>query len=85
MESVVTEERYRQALGAVTRNEGAAGIDRMSTAELETHLLKGTYVTESCEAGRNTKAERRNEATRNSNGARPVYPTTAAAGVDTGI
>ena len=55
MEEVVKEENCRQALGAVTRNGGAAGIDRMTTKELEPHLqanwwilkdklLKGSYV-----------------------------------------
>ena len=55
MEAVVTDENYRLALGAVKRNQGAAGIDRMTTAQLEPHLqanwwilkdklLKGTYV-----------------------------------------
>jgi RNA-directed DNA polymerase len=55
MEAAVTDENYRLALGAVKRNQGAAGIDRMTTAQLEPHLqanwwilkdklLKGTYV-----------------------------------------
>jgi RNA-directed DNA polymerase len=55
MEAVVAEENYRLALKAVQRNQGAAGIDRMTTAELEPHLqahwwilkdklLKGSYV-----------------------------------------
>jgi RNA-directed DNA polymerase len=55
MEQAVAEENYRLALGAVKRNRGAAGIDRMTTAQLEPHLeahwwilkdklLKGTYV-----------------------------------------
>ena len=55
MEAAVKDENYAQALGAVKRNQGAAGIDRMTTAQLETHLqanwwilkdklLKGTYV-----------------------------------------
>jgi RNA-directed DNA polymerase len=55
MEAAVTDENYRLALEAVKRNQGAAGIDRMTTAELEPHLqanwwilkdklLKGTYV-----------------------------------------
>ena len=55
MESVVTGENYKLALQAVTRNKGAAGIDRMTTTELEPHLqanwwilkdklLKGTYI-----------------------------------------
>jgi hypothetical protein len=55
MEAVVGEENCRRALGAVQRNRGAAGIDRMKTTELEAHLkahwekiraklLAGTYV-----------------------------------------
>ncbi len=55
MEAVVADENYRLALAAVKRNQGAAGIDRMTTAQLEPHLqanwwilqdklLKGTYV-----------------------------------------
>lgn len=55
MEAAVTDENCKRALQAVKRNKGAAGIDRMTTAELEPHLaanwwivkdklLKGTYV-----------------------------------------
>jgi group II intron reverse transcriptase/maturase len=55
METVVAEENCKLALTAVKRNQGAAGIDRMTTAQLEPHLkanwwilkdklLKGTYV-----------------------------------------
>ena len=55
MEAAVTEENYQQALGAVKRNRGAGGIDRMTTEDLEPHLqanwwilkdklLKGTYT-----------------------------------------
>jgi RNA-directed DNA polymerase len=55
MEAVVADENYRPALEAVKRNQGAAGIDHMTTAQLESHLqanwwilqdklLKGTYV-----------------------------------------
>jgi group II intron reverse transcriptase/maturase len=55
MDEVVTEENRKLALKAVTQNRGAAGIDRMKTTELESHLqanweiirdklLKGTYV-----------------------------------------
>lgn len=55
MEQVVADGNYRLALEAVKRNRGAAGIDRMTTTELEPHLqgnwwiledklLKGTYV-----------------------------------------
>ena len=55
METAVRDENYAQALAAVKRNRGAAGIDRMTTAQLESHLqanwwilkdklLKGSYV-----------------------------------------
>src|ERR1022692_1016821 len=55
MEAVVTDENCAAAVVAVTRNKGAAGIDRMTTKELENHLqahwkriraklLTGTYV-----------------------------------------
>ena len=55
MDEVVREENCALALQAVTRNKGAAGIDRMKTTELESHLqahgekikaklLAGTYV-----------------------------------------
>jgi hypothetical protein len=55
MDEVVTEENRMRALEAVTRNRGAAGIDRMTTKELEKHLqahwekiraklLAGSYV-----------------------------------------
>lgn len=55
MEEAVGEENRAAGLRAVTRNKGAAGIDRMETAELESHLqanwekikaklLTGTYV-----------------------------------------
>src|SRR5258708_1680809 len=55
MEEAVTEENCRLALAAVKRNQGAAGIARMRTTELESHLqahwakirvklLNGTYV-----------------------------------------
>ena len=55
MEQAVSEENYQFALEAVKRNKGAAGIDRMTTGQLEEHLkakwwilkdklLKGTYV-----------------------------------------
>lgn len=55
MEQVVSLENCRKALEAVKRNQGAPGIDRMQTTELEEHLekngekiraklLAGTYV-----------------------------------------
>jgi RNA-directed DNA polymerase len=55
METAVADGNCQLALKAVKRNKGAAGIDRMTTEELESHLeanwwilkdklLKGTYV-----------------------------------------
>lgn len=55
MDEVVREENCREALKAVKRNKGSAGIDHMTTDKLEEHLqahwekiraklLKGTYV-----------------------------------------
>jgi group II intron reverse transcriptase/maturase len=55
MEMAVAEENCELALKAVTRNQGAGGIDRMTTEQLGPHLqanwrilkdklLKGTYV-----------------------------------------
>lgn len=55
MEEVVSEGNVERALAAVTRNRGAAGIDRMQTTQLEGHLqlhwakirsklLAGTYA-----------------------------------------
>jgi group II intron reverse transcriptase/maturase len=55
MEEAVEPGNYRRALEAVKRNQGAPGIDRMKTSELEAHLqahwekiraklLAGTYV-----------------------------------------
>jgi len=55
MEAVVEEDNRRRALEAVKRNRGAAGIDHMTTSELEAHLqahwekiraklLAGSYV-----------------------------------------
>ncbi len=55
MDEVVREENRQRALKAVTQNKGAAGIDRMTTNQLESHLqahwekiraklLEGTYV-----------------------------------------
>lgn len=55
MDLAVSPENFATALAAVVRNQGAAGIDRMPTAQLEKHLsahwgkiqaklLAGTYV-----------------------------------------
>lgn len=38
MEEAVQEENMAQALAAVKRNQGAPGIDHMTTAEIESHL-----------------------------------------------
>ncbi len=55
MDEAIRDENVRGAMEAVKRNRGAAGIDRMKTGELESHLqahwekiwaklLTGTYV-----------------------------------------
>ena len=42
MVQAVADENYAQALKAVKRNDGAAGIDRMTTAQVvESHLKAG--------------------------------------------
>jgi retron-type reverse transcriptase len=93
MEVVVADENCQLALEAVVGNQGAAGIDRMTTAELEPHLqanwwilkdklLKGSYV---------PTPVRRVEIPKPSGGTRMlgiptvqdrVYPATATAGAD---
>ena len=40
MEQVAAEENLRRALGAVKRNRGAAGIDGMTTDQLESHFRR---------------------------------------------
>jgi hypothetical protein len=40
MESVVTDENCKLALKALKRNQGAAGIDRMTTAQLDRTLRR---------------------------------------------
>jgi len=69
MEAAVAEENCKLAVRAVRRNDGAAGIDRMTTAELEPHLeanwwilskdklLKGDLRSEPGEAEGNPEAE----------------------------
>jgi len=44
METAVGEENCQQALEAVKGNQGAAGIDRMTTAELEPHLQANWWI-----------------------------------------
>jgi len=84
MEAVVREENCKLALVAVTRNQGAAGIDRMKTTELEKHLeahwekirtklLTGTYV---------PSPVRRVEIPKPSGGVRMLGIPTAVAGTD---
>ena len=40
MEQVAAAENLRRALAAVKRNHGAAGIDDMTTEQLESHLRR---------------------------------------------
>lgn len=44
MEAAVADENCQLALAAVKRNQGAAGIDRMTTAELEPHLQANWWI-----------------------------------------
>jgi len=86
MDEVVTDENCALALAAVKRNKGAAGIDRMTTKELESHLqvhgekiraklLAGTYVPSPIyEEGRNTQTKRRHEDAGDSDGTGSVHP-----------
>ena len=66
MEEIVMEENLRQALKAVIRNQGAAGIDHMKTTEVEGHFqahwpkIRAKLLMGPCEAGRNTQAKRGN-------------------------
>ena len=96
MDEVVTEENRQRALEAVTRNKGAAGIDRMTTNELESHLQAHSRQdpreaagwdlrSEPCEAGRNTEAERGHANAGNPDGTGSVHSATADAGADTDL
>ncbi len=57
MEEVVSPENYGKALKAVVANEGAPGIDGMTTKELNGHLLKHWPKIHSEAAGRELRAE----------------------------
>ena len=53
MEQVAAEENLRRALGAVKRNHGAAGIDGMTTEQLESHFRRhGEKIRAKLVAGR---------------------------------
>ena len=53
MEQVAAEENLRRALGAVKRNRGAAGIDGMTTDQLESHFQRhGEKIRAKLVAGR---------------------------------
>ena len=53
MEQVAAEENLRRALAAVKRNHGAAGIDGMTTEQLESHLRRhGEKIRAKLVAGR---------------------------------
>ena len=96
MEEVVREENRAQALQAVTRNRGAAGIDRMKTTELESHLeahwdkiraklLAGTWVPSPGRRVEIPKAERRDEEVRDSDGDGPADSADVVASADAGV
>ena len=93
MESVVADENCRLALKAVQRNQGAAGIDRMTTTELEPHLqangwilkdkrLKGSYIPSPVRRVEIPKPSGGTSDVRNPNGTGPVHTATVIAGAD---
>ena len=93
METVVGEENCKRALVAVTRNQGAAGIDRMKTTELEKHLqahwekiraklLTGTYVPSPVRRVEIPKPSGGRANVRDPDGTGPVHAATAVAGTD---
>jgi retron-type reverse transcriptase len=92
MEEALREENCEQALKAVMRNKGAAGIDRMPVSELKSHLQThgekikaklraGTYVP-SPQAGRDTQAKRRDKDAGDPNGDRSVDSAVVIEGAD---
>ena len=92
MEAAVEEENSRQALKAVKRNDGAAGVDRMTTEELEEHLqanwqtlkdklLKGTYVPSPVRR-KEIEAERGDANVGDTDGTGSVHTTDVAASDD---
>ena len=51
MEQVAAEENLRCALAAVKRNHGAAGIDGMTTDQLESHFARHGEKIRRCHPG----------------------------------
>lgn len=74
MEQVVAEENLEQALKAVIRNRGAAGIDRMTVHELEPHFRRhGEKIRAKLLAGQWTPSPvRRVEIPKPNGGKRPL-------------
>ena len=74
MEQVVAEENLERALGAVIRNRGAAGIDRMTVHELEPHFRRhGDKIRAKLLAGKWTPSPvRRVEIPKPNGGKRPL-------------
>ena len=74
MEQVVAEENLEQALRAVIRNRGAAGIDRMTVQELEPHFRRhGEQIRAKLLAGQWTPSPvRRVEIPKPNGGKRPL-------------
>ena len=96
MEEVVESDNVRQALKAVMRNRGAAGIDKMKTTQLESHLEKhwesirskllgGDLRTESGEAGGDRQAHGRGTTVRDSDGTGSIDPATTVAGTESDL
>ncbi len=93
MEQVAAEENLRRALAAVKRNRGAAGIDAMTTDQLESHfrrhgekirakLLAGRWTPSPGAAGRNTQTARRQTAVGHPDGDGPAAAAGSAASFD---
>ena len=93
MEQVAAEENLRRALAAVKRNGGAAGIDGMTTDQLESHfqrhgekirakLVSGSWAPRPRAAGRDTKAERGQAAVGHPDGDGPAGAASIAASID---
>jgi RNA-directed DNA polymerase len=96
MEEVVREENRVRALKAVTRNQGAPGIDRMTTAELEGHLqmhwekiraklLAGTWAPSPARRVEIPKPSGRDTDAGDTDGDGSVHSADAVAGADTDL
>ncbi len=93
MEQVAAEENLRRALAAVKRNHGAAGIDGMTTEQLESHfrrhgekirakLLAGRWTPSPVRRVEDTQTARRPTAVGHPDGDGPAAAASFAASFD---